>query len=159
MRKKELVSRIAESLRNSDYRKPVKVPRHTFHISDDEGNTKDFVVQQSDKQVMLTVDDVSQVVDTCFEMIGESLKRGEPVYIVGFGTFGLKFRAPRRVPLFTGDGFRDLEGHYVPTFKFGERLRACGRLYEESLKDRIFDPAEHPYDESADESLTEGEVE
>ena len=157
MKKKELISCISASLRDSDYRKSVRVPRHTFHISDDDGNTKDFVVQQSDKKVALTVEDVEKVVNTCFELIGESLKRGEPVTIVGFGTFGLKYRSPRRVPLFSGDGFMEVEAHYVPVFKFGDKLRACGRLYEESLKDKLFDPNDYPYDEDDDPSLDSSE--
>lgn len=155
MKKGELISQIAASLRDAEYRKSVKVPRHTFHISDDDGNTKDFVVQESDKQVMLTVDDVKQVVDTCFNIIVESLRRGEPVSVVGFGTFGLKFRAPRRVPSFSNDGFIDIEGHYIPTFRYGERMRAAGRIYEESLKDKTYDASAMHYDEARDPSLHE----
>lgn len=156
MNRKDVRSQVAAILRDNGYKKLVKSPRHTFHISDDEGNKKDFVVQQSEKEVILTVDDVEEVIKVTIDVICDALQRGETVNLVGFGTFGLKWRAPRRIPSFKG-GYCEIEGHYVPQFKHGERLRKCCKLYEASLADSLIDPSTLPYDESADESLYEEE--
>lgn len=58
MNRKELVRRIANVMRENNIRKPVSSQKQVFHISDDEGNTKDFVVKKTDKGVLFTYDDV-----------------------------------------------------------------------------------------------------
>lgn len=95
MNRKELVRRIANVMRENDIRKPVSSQKQVFHISDDEGNSKDFVVKKTDKGVLFTYDDVEAVMDTCLAVIGDSLKRGESVSIRGFGTLSLNYRKPR----------------------------------------------------------------
>ncbi|MBP5462526.1 MAG: HU family DNA-binding protein [Lachnospiraceae bacterium] len=95
MNRREFVRRIANVMRENNIRKPVSSPKQVFHISDDEGNKKDFVVKKTDKSVLFTVDDVEAVVDACLYVIEESLKRGVPVCIRGVGSLGLKYRKPR----------------------------------------------------------------
>ena len=77
MNRKELVRRIANVMRENDIRKPVSSQKQVFHISDDEGNSKDFVVKKTDKGVLFTYDDVEAVMDTCLAVIGDSLYQSE----------------------------------------------------------------------------------
>lgn len=135
MNKKELARRTAALLRESGVRKPVRVPKQTFHISTDDGSCKDFVVRQSDKQVLFTIDDVDAVIDACMQVMMDGLKRGEPTSVKGFGNLGLKYRKPRQVKNPITDEFMPVEGRYVPKFTFGNDLRICARAYEASLND------------------------
>lgn len=135
MNKKELARRTAALLRESGIRKPVRVPKQTFHISTDDGSCKDFVVRQTDKQVLLTVEDADAVIDACIQVIMDGLKRGEHIAIRGFGSLGLRYRKPRQVKSFATNEFMPVEGRYTPKFTFGENLRACAKIYEANLKD------------------------
>ena len=60
MNKKELISKTADILRERGIRKPVKVPRQVFHITDDEGNQKDFIVRKTDKTVMYNIEEMEK---------------------------------------------------------------------------------------------------
>ena len=110
MNRKELVRRIANVMRENDIRKPVSSQKQVFHISDDEGNSKDFVVKKTDKGVLFTYDDVEAVMDTCLAVIGDSLKRHEEV---------------------------EVSGRYVPKFESGKDLKMCAKMYELSLEERL----------------------
>lgn len=137
MNRREFVRRIANVMRENNIRKPVSSPKQVFHISDDEGNKKDFVVKKTDKSVLFTVDDVEAVVDACLYVIEESLKRGEPVSIRGFGSLGLKYRKPRATKRPGTEEWVDVEARYVPKFSFGNDLRMCAKVYELSLGDGL----------------------
>jgi len=52
------------------------------------------------KKTGLSKKDVNAVIDSCIESIEESLKKGEKVSFIGFGSFEVVKRAPRvaRVP-------------------------------------------------------------
>ena len=95
MTKIGLVRRVAEVMRLNNIRKPVIFPKKKLHISDDDGNKKDFFVKSTEKDVMYTVDDIEKIIDATIEVIKEQLKKGEPVAVHGFGTFGLKYRKAR----------------------------------------------------------------
>ena len=86
MNRKELVRRIAAVMKDNGIRKPISSPKQVFHISDDEGNTKDFVVKKTDKSVLFTIDDVESMVDAFICVIEDALKHGDSVSIRGFGT-------------------------------------------------------------------------
>lgn len=43
MTKKDAITLVVEALKQNDVRKPVSFPKQTFHITDDEGNHKDFL--------------------------------------------------------------------------------------------------------------------
>ena len=135
MNRKELVRRIASKMREKNIRKPVPMPKQVLHISDDEGNQKDFILRKSDKNVLFTINDVEAMLDTCLEVIGESIKHGEPVSIHGFGSLGLKYikeRAMKHVG--TGEDVV-APARYIPRFSFGNDLRMCAKVYELSLAD------------------------
>ena len=135
MNKRQLVSRVAEVMRINNIRKPVLLPKKVLHISDDDGNKKDFIVKSSDKNVLFTVDDIENVVDALIQVIEESLKVGEPVTVQGFGTLGLKYRKARETKQVGTDDWIDVEARYIPKFSFGNNLRMCAKLYELSLQD------------------------
>lgn len=152
MKKKELLSRVANMIRESGYRRMIKSPRHTFHISDDEGNTKDFIVQQSEKPVGLSMEDVEQVIEALCAVIHDAMRRGDPVGIVGFGTFGFKYRSPRSVPSFFGGERIEVDGQYIPYFKPGDKMKQACKIYTDTLKDRVSDSSASSYDPTLDPS-------
>lgn len=140
MNKKEFASRVAEALRENNMRKPVSIKKHTFHISDDEGNSADFHIKQRDRDVIYTVDDTTNVIDACIAVIIDALKNGEDIDIRGFGKLGLHYRAARRTKEPNTDKLVDVDARYVPKFFFGNDLRMAARLYELS----------HPSDENSE---------
>lgn len=153
MNRKELVRRIASVMRENNVRKPVSSPKQVFHISDDDGNTKDFVIRKTDKSVLFTADDVEAIVDACLFVIEEAMKRGEPVSIRGFGTLGLKYRKPRATKKLGTDEWVDIDARYVPKFTFGNDLRMCAKVYELSLQDNVLSNPLPVFDESDDETV------
>ena len=96
MNKKEFISRVTETLRENNLRKPVSIRKHTFHITDDEGNVADFNIRQQEKSVMYTNDDTANIVDACLAVILDAIRNGEDVNIKGFGSLGVHYRAARR---------------------------------------------------------------
>lgn len=136
MNKKELTDRVTGVLRDNDIKKPVRTPKHVFHITDDDGNTADFVVKNHDKKVIYTRDDVAVIIDACLAVITDSLKRGEELNIRGFGILGLHKRAPRRAKVPGTEDWVEVEGRYVPKFYFGNDLRMAARVYELSLDEK-----------------------
>lgn len=147
MNKIDFIKCVSDVLRTNDIKKPVSIPKQVFHISDDEGNSKDFTVKKTDKSVQYTKDDVTAIVDACSYVIQESLKRGEPINFRGFGTLGLNYRKPRATKCVGTEEDVVIEGRYVPKFSFGNDLRMCAKIYELSLKDKLCEP-EPVYDET-----------
>ena len=45
MNRMEFVRRVAQEMRENNMRKPISTPKHVFHISDDEGNSKDLSLE------------------------------------------------------------------------------------------------------------------
>lgn len=135
MNKRQLASRVAEVMRKNNIRKSVLVPKRTFHISDDDGNKKDFVVKSADKNVLFSVDDVETILDTALQVIEDSLKVGEPVTARGFGTLSLQYRKARATKQLGTNDWITIDARYVPKFSFGDNLRMAAKLYELSLED------------------------
>lgn len=150
MNKRDFVKRVSEVLRDSDIKKPISIPKQVFHISDDEGNSKDFTVKKVDKYAIYTANDISAIMDACLYVIQESLKKGEPISLHGFGTFSLRYRKPRATKSIKENEDIVIEGRYVPKFSFGNELRLCAKMYELSLSDRLPEP-EPVFDEADEE--------
>lgn len=147
MNKNDFIKCVSELLRTNNVKKPVSIPKQVFHISDDEGNSKDFTIKKTDKAVLYTKDDVTTIVDACLYVIQESLKQGVPINFRGFGTLGLNYRKPRATKCVNTDEEVVIEGRYVPKFTFGNDLRMCAKIYELSLNDKLSEP-EPVYDET-----------
>ena len=82
-----------------------------------------FEVQARSKGSALTSKDIELAVKIIIEQVTQSLASGKRVEIRGFGSFSLRYRAPRlgRNPK-TGQSV-GLAGKYVPHFKPGKILR------------------------------------
>lgn len=150
MNKRDFIKRVSELLRENNIKKPVSMPKQVFHISDDDGNTKDFTVKKSDKAVLYTLDDVNLIVDACLCVIKDALRQGDSVSIHGFGSIGLNYRKPRMTKQIGSDNDVVISGRYVPKFSFGNDLRRCAKMYELSLSDKLVD-TETLFDETDDE--------
>lgn len=133
MNKKEFASRVAEVLRANNMRKPVSVKKHTFHITDEDGNSADFHIKQQDKNVLYTVDDTANIIDACLAVIVDAIKNGEEINIKGFGSLGLHYRAARRTKEPNSGEWCEIAAHYVPKFSCGNELRMAAKLYEVAL--------------------------
>ena len=133
MKKKELICKIAETLRENNIRKPVSIKKHSFHIADDDGNKANFHVKQQDKLVLYTADDVANILDACMAVVVDAIKNGEEVSVRGFGTLGVHYRAARRTKEPISGEWCEIEARYVPKFEFGNDLRIAAKLYEVSI--------------------------
>lgn len=150
MNKREFISKVASELKDSGVRKPVVLPRQTFTISDNSGNSKQFYVKQTDKLFVFSVDDVEKIVDACLDVIEDCLKHGDVIAVQKFGSLGLNYRKPRVTQLYTPDGEQIItEGKYVPKFTAGERIKRACTLYKMSLSDRESEPV--PIDTGIDD--------
>lgn len=135
MTKADLVRNVVSILHDNDIKKPVKIPKRTFTISDSEGNEKKFFINSRDKEVYFNKEDVEAVVDACIFAIGESLKRGEMVSVRGVGGIGIKYRKPRSVKDFRSGERIEVPGKYFPYLFVGKELRLCAKMYELSLNE------------------------
>lgn len=140
MIKKELITKATQVLKDNHKKKPVQIKKNTFHITDDEGNSADFVVKQDDKSVIYTFDDVSNILDAILFVIEDSLKQGEDVIIRGFGTFGLSHRKPKLIRNVTTGEISEVKEHYAAKFQCGYGLKMAAKIYELMSKDRQSSP-------------------
>ena len=147
MNRQAFIKNVADLLREKNIKKPISIPKQVFHISDNDGNSKEFTIKKTDKSVLYTRNDVELIVDACLAVIEDSIKRGEPVSFHGFGTLGLNYRKPRTTKCVGTYEDIVIEGHYIPKFSFGNNLKMCAKIYELSLNDRL----------SGDIAIDEGE--
>lgn len=136
MNRKEFVRKVAETLRENNIRKPVSSPKHVFHISDDCGNSKDFVVKQSDKNTLFTVIDIENIVDTCLSVVADLLKNGDTLSIRGFGTLGLRYRKGRKMKDTNGEWIECPPG-FMPKFTCGNELKRSAKMYEVAMQEKL----------------------
>lgn len=136
MNKKDLINKITEVLSENDFRKPISTQKKVLHISDDFGNCSDFVIKKSGTGLLLTTKDVAAVLDAAIAIVEDSLKHGEELNIHGFGALGLKYRAARQTKHPDTGEVVTIDGHYIPKFEFGNRLKVAAKVYEMSLDDR-----------------------
>lgn len=151
MIRKELAKRIATYLHENNFRKPVSSKKQVFHISDDNGNSKDFVVKQSEKTVMYTIKDIEIFIDAYMSVIEDALKRGESVTIRNFGTFGLKYRKPRTARHPDTGELVEIDARYVPKFTFANGLRMAAKNYELLLAENNYTEPLPLFDEDSEE--------
>lgn len=151
MNRKELIRRVASEMREKNIRKPITMPKQVFHISDDEGNKRDFTIRKTDKNVLFSVDDVEAVIDTCLAVIEESIKHGEEISIRGFGTLGIQYRKPRVLKHVETQEETIAEARYVPKFYFGNDLRRAAKVYGLSLEDKHLNAPLPVFNEGSDD--------
>lgn len=137
MNRKELVRRVSGVLRDNNIRKPIYTQKQVLHISDDDGNTKDFVIKKNDTDVAFTADDVDAIIDACICVIQDALKHGDSVSVRGFGSLCLHHRKARTTKHPTTGETVDVEARYVPKFVSGNDLKMCAKIYELSMEEKL----------------------
>lgn len=85
-------------------------------------NKTELVTAVSERTEM-TKKDATEAVNAVFEVISETLSKGEPVQLIGFGNFEVRERAARkgRNPQ-TGEEI-DIAASKAPAFKPGKQLK------------------------------------
>ena len=156
MNRKELISRITGVMRERNIRKPVSSPKKVFHISDDEGNTRDFIVRRTDAKVLFNNRDVGEVIDACIFVIEDAIRHGESISIPGFGTLALKYRKERATKRPNTEEWVKVDARYIPKFSFGNELRLCAKLYELSLQDGALTEPLPVFDDTDEQDETDG---
>lgn len=120
--------RVSQIIRNAGYRKTVKIPKHSFTISDNCGNTNRFDVTGRVKKVTIDEADVAAVIDACIELIYETLTKGDAIKLNGLGILGVKTRAAGRVRRLDTNEVVDVPERRVPYFTASDKLRAIARV-------------------------------
>ncbi|WP_017726418.1 HU family DNA-binding protein [Halalkalibacterium ligniniphilum] len=84
---------------------------------------KTELIQQVAERAQLSKKDAGQALNTAFELITETLSKGETVQIIGFGNFEVRERAARkgRNPQ-TGEEI-EIAATKTPAFKAGKQLK------------------------------------
>lgn len=142
MNKKKFIKEISDTLRDNNIKKPIRTPRKVFRITDDEGNSKEFVVKATDKSAIFTASDIECIIDAAIFVIEEALKGGEEINIHGFGNLHLIYRKPRTLKAVGTEESLVAPGHYIPKFSFGSDLKLCAKMYELSLEDKAIKDGE-----------------
>lgn len=137
MRKSELVKRVAERLREVKARKPVTIPAHTFHVSDDIGNTSDFKVKSSRGMASYTADDVAAMLDALMYVTQDAMEHGEEIVLHGFASLRVKHYKSYQMKDPVSGELVDVTERYVPKFEPGNELKRAAKSYGISLRDRV----------------------
>lgn len=153
MNKLDFVHKITINLRENNLKKPVRSPRQVFHISDDNGNSKDFVIKATERNYIYTEEDVKRFLDAALEELVIALQSGDDVNITGYGSIGLKFRKERRIKngLDTGEEYLTLPGHNVPKLFAGKRLKVAAKIYDMNMEESSKEIG-YRYDDLTDDS-------
>lgn len=153
MNKKDLAIRAADLLRENNVRKPVKIKKHVFTVTDSDGNSANFAVKRGDKEVLYTVDDAINILDACLEAAKEALRHGDEIAIKGFGILKVHRREARAVKRPDTGEWCEAPARYVPKFQFGNELRMAAKVYELSLSDAEAAKKLHELEEQHDDEL------
>lgn len=90
--------------------------------------TKQNVINRVSKQIGLDALTSRTIIESFFEVVRESLTKGEPIYIRTFGSFQLKLRAAKMARNISQNTAFEIEAHVIPSFKpsreFADQVRA-----------------------------------
>lgn len=136
MNKKEFINKVTEVLKDNNIRKNIPMQKTTLHISDDEGNSSNFVVRKKERGLLFTAEDVSTIIEACLAVIEDNIKKGESTNFQGFGTIGVHFREARRVKHPDTHEEVDVDARYVPKFTSGNSLKMAAKIYSMSVEER-----------------------
>lgn len=135
MNQKDFTRRVASVLRGQGARKNVAAYRQVFHISDDYGNHKDFIIKKDARKVVYTADDVDVIVKACVQVILEALSQGKSVSFMGFGSLGLNLVKEKRIKNVIDGQMMTIPEHYVPKFVYGKDIKMSAKLYNMTLEE------------------------
>lgn len=135
MKKREIIKRATEILKERNVRKAVPAVKSQLYIRDEEGNESKFAVKCERRSYQFNEDDVDAIIDALFEVMRECMRSGDEMSIYGIGTLGLHYVKPRMTVMIDGSGERVVEGHFIPRFYPGKYLRTDVKTFEESRRD------------------------
>ena len=124
----------------------MSAPNSNLTITDDSGDSRRITVRIPDRQIPYNKRDIGIVIDACLAVMEDCLRRGEELTFYGFGSMGLKWRAPRMVKAPMSDEWTEIPGHYVPNFKFGNVFQSAVKIYEQSLRESKIQLPDPVYD-------------
>ena len=93
--------------------------------------TKAEIVNEIAKQTGIEKIQVQSVVEAFMETIKDSLAKGNPVYLRGFGSFIVKHRAQKAARNITRQTTMTIPAHCIPAFKPSKSFAAA---VKESVK-------------------------
>lgn len=158
MNRKELIKAVTDLLHDNDVEKSIRLPKQVFHISDNEGNSKDFYVSKTNKTVPFSQKDVEEVLNAYFSVVVDALKRGEMVTVINFGSFGLHYRKPRMAKNVLDGEEIFLPGRHIPRFWPGNEMKRACKVFDMLLSEKGLDPSlAEPVLENDDEGDDEDE--
>ena len=79
--------------------------------------TKAEIVNEIAKETGIQKEAVSTVVEAFMESVKNSLAKGNPVYLRGFGSFIIKHRAEKAARNITKNTTMTIPAHNIPAFK------------------------------------------
>lgn len=134
MNKIELMRATSARLREEGIRKPVSSPKKVFHISDDEGNSKDFIMQLTEKWVGYSTKDVENILDALISVILDALKQGDSIAVRSFGVLGLRYHKARIVKSPHDGQLLSIGGDFYPRFLPAKDTKIAARAYGQMLR-------------------------
>ncbi len=87
------------------------------------GMNKTELIQAVAESTQLTKKDAGNAVNAVFELIAESLSKGETVQLIGFGNFEVRERAARKGRNPQTGAEIDIAATKTPAFKAGKQLK------------------------------------
>lgn len=153
MDKRDFINDIAERMRVNGLRKHLRKSRNSFTITNnDDGTSKRFFIEEPDKDILYTKQDVENVCSTMVECILDALQKGERIKINGIVTIKLKFHKSRRVYM-PGGYFVETEEKFVPVMIPGKSLVVAAKLHKYDAEiDNLEEDDNEDYDEDDYES-------
>jgi len=136
MNEKELAKRVVDILKDNNVRKDVRATRVVFHISDDEGNSKDFVAKKPRTDVLFDKNDVMAIMQAFMAAVSDAILKGEEIRMYNFGTFKLKQKAASRARHPETKELVDVPSYYYPSFVFARRLKNAAKFFTASEQER-----------------------
>ena len=79
--------------------------------------TKAAIVNEVAKQTGMDKTEIQKVIESFMECIKDSLAKGNPVYLRGFGSFIIKHRAEKAARNITQKTTMTIPAHDIPAFK------------------------------------------
>ena len=79
--------------------------------------TKAEIVNEVAKQTGMDKTEIQKVIESFMECIKDSLAKGNPVYLRGFGSFIIKHRAEKAARNITKNTTITIPEHNIPAFK------------------------------------------
>ena len=79
--------------------------------------TKAEIVNEVAKQTGMDKTEIQKVIESFMECIKDSLAKGNPVYLRGFGSFIIKHRAEKAARNITQKTTMTIPAHDIPAFK------------------------------------------